>query len=380
MLLGALLLLGFGGHHPALVPARAEGRRPARLAHRPAEPPQPDERPRACACAKPRPSGRCCWRSSTSTASRRTTTRSAIPPATRCSRASARNSGGHGQRRRHGVPHGRRRVLRARRRSAAGRGPTCSRRRPRALSRERRGLHRSRASYGVGAAADRDARRLGGAAPGRPADVCAQGRRAAPRPAGRAPTCCCSVLAERDPTSAPPERGHRALRQQSADRLGAAGGGVDALCCRPRPCTTSARSAIPDAILDKPGPLTRRRVDVHPPPHDHRRADPRRGAALCRARRSSCAGATSASTARATPTASRGDDIPLGARIIGVCDAYDAMISDRALPRGHDAPTTRSPSFGAAPARSSTRWSWKRSARRWPSRQPAPELVGALPV
>jgi HD-GYP domain-containing protein (c-di-GMP phosphodiesterase class II) len=29
------------------------------------------------------------------------------------------------------------------------------------------------------------------------------------------------------------------------------------------------------------------------------------------------------------PDGLRGEDIPLGARIVGVCDAYDAMTSDR---------------------------------------------------
>ena len=54
-------------------------------------------------------------------------------------------------------------------------------------------------------------------------------------------------------------------------------------------------------------------------------------------RRGSCARATSAGTAAATPTGSRGDEIPLGARIVAVCDAYDAMTADRAY-RAPDAP------------------------------------------
>ena len=48
-----------------------------------------------------------------------------------------------------------------------------------------------------------------------------------------------------------------------------------------------------------------------------------------RASRSWSAGATSAWTAGATPTGLAGDEIPLGARIIAVCDAFDAMTSDR---------------------------------------------------
>ncbi len=48
------------------------------------------------------------------------------------------------------------------------------------------------------------------------------------------------------------------------------------------------------------------------------------------------------------------DEIPLGARIIAVCDAFDAMISARPYSRRRP-PPTRWPSSAAAPARSSTR-------------------------
>ena len=47
------------------------------------------------------------------------------------------------------------------------------------------------------------------------------------------------------------------------------------------------------------------------------------------ASRRSSARATSGSTARGYPDGLAGDAIPLGARIVAVCDAYDAMISDR---------------------------------------------------
>ena len=42
-----------------------------------------------------------------------------------------------------------------------------------------------------------------------------------------------------------------------------------------------------------------------------------------------CGPATSAGTAAATRTSSRGDAIPIGSRIIAVCDAFDAMLSER---------------------------------------------------
>ena len=62
------------------------------------------------------------------------------------------------------------------------------------------------------------------------------------------------------------------------------------------------KMAIPDAILDKPAAARRRRVGVHPPPHDHRRAHRRRCARRCARSPRSCARATSAGTAAATPT------------------------------------------------------------------------------
>ena len=86
---------------------------------------------------------------------------------------------------------------------------------------------------------------------------------------------------------------------------------------------------IPDAILSKPGPLDaeewafmRRHTIIG------ERIVVRR--ARARARRAAwCARATSAGTARATRTSSQGEAIPIGSRIIAVCDAFDAMRSDR---------------------------------------------------
>ena len=43
---------------------------------------------------------------------------------------------------------------------------------------------------------------------------------------------------------------------------------------------------------------------------------------------------TSGGTARGYPNRLAGDQIPLGARIIFVADAYDAMTSDRVVPAG----------------------------------------------
>ena len=94
--------------------------------------------------------------------------------------------------------------------------------------------------------------------------------------------------------------------------------------------------AIPDAILNKPGPLDAERVGVHAPPHADRRAHPRRraGAAGRRQdrprepralRRHGYPDGLAARRSRSARGSSR------------VCDAYDAMTTDRpyrrAMPR-----------------------------------------------
>ena len=77
-------------------------------------------------------------------------------------------------------------------------------------------------------------------------------------------------------------------------------------------------------------------MGVHAPPHDHRRADPRRGARAARV-----AALVRSSHERydggGYPDGLAGEEIPLGARIVAVCDAYDAMITDRAYRAAHDA-------------------------------------------
>ena len=115
---------------------------------------------------------------------------------------------------------------------------------------------------------------------------------------------------------------------------------------RARPSTTSrvaaelhdvGKVAIPDAILNKPGPLD---DDEWAFMRRHTLIGERIVAAapaLRPGRASWCAPATSAGTATATPTASAGEDIPLGARIVAVCDAYDAIVADRPYRRGRSA-------------------------------------------
>ena len=59
-----------------------------------------------------------------------------------------------------------------------------------------------------------------------------------------------------------------------------------------------------------------------------------------------------------------GEDIPLGARIVAVCDAFDAMITDRPYRPRDRREARRARSCAAARARSSTRAWWTRSAVR----------------
>ena len=85
---------------------------------------------------------------------------------------------------------------------------------------------------------------------------------------------------------------------------------------------------IPDAILDKARSTRCRRVELHPPAHVARRAHPQRRPAL-----RPVATIVRASHERwdggGYPDGLHGNEIPLAARIIAVCDAYDAIVTDR---------------------------------------------------
>ena len=86
--------------------------------------------------------------------------------------------------------------------------------------------------------------------------------------------------------------------------------------------------AIPDEIITKPGQLTAGGIRLHPPPHTHRRADPLR---CTRASRGRAARQIlhEAWDGTGYPDALANVEIPLGSRIIALCDSFDAMISDR---------------------------------------------------
>ena len=91
---------------------------------------------------------------------------------------------------------------------------------------------------------------------------------------------------------------------------------------------------------------------------------PRRGASR------SCATTTSAGTARATRRGSRGEDIPVAARVFAVADTLDALTTDRPVPRGVPFAEARASSANSR-ARSSTRRSSRPTRPSPTTRSPA---------
>ena len=299
-----------------------------------------------------------CWRSSTSTASSTTTTPSATPPATRCCSGSAASSPTTSRARGTAYRMGGDEfcVLLDAGAARAEQVAACAARAHRA----RRRLHHHAARYGAICCPREARRRRRGAAHRRPAHVRAQAqrpqlgtqpepRRAAAR-AGRA----------RPRAGRAHQRRGRAGRGRRARAWSSTSEQIDHVR-HAAELHDVGKIAIPDAILHKPGAARRRRVGLHPPPHAHRRAHRRRRAGAARRSPRSCARATSAGTAAATPTRSAGEEIPLGARIVAVCDAFDAMIADRPYRAGMDAERRARRAASAARARSSTPRSWRPS-------------------
>ena len=138
----------------------------------------------------------------------------------------------------------------------------------------------------------------------------------------------------------------------------------------PASCTTPARSRSPTAILSKPGPLTEDEwafVRRHPLIGERIvRSAPSlsRVAELVRSTHERFDGA-------GYPDRLQADAIPLGSRIVAVCDAFDAMTSERPYAAAAHRRRRRSTSCAAAPARSSTRRSSRRSAPWSPSARSA---------
>ena len=86
---------------------------------------------------------------------------------------------------------------------------------------------------------------------------------------------------------------------------------------------------VPDRVLRKPGRLDRGRVGADARASRDRRAHPAPAARLRLRRHRRAPRARDAGTAAAIPTASRARTIPLASRIVLVCDAWHALVSDR---------------------------------------------------
>jgi diguanylate cyclase (GGDEF)-like protein len=151
------------------------------------------------------------------------------------------------------------------------------------------------------------------------------GRRASA--GGQSTAVLLKVIAERNPDLGEHVGGVAALAEQTAAALGMS----DEQRTAVRQAATLhdvGKAAVPDAILDKPGPLD-----------EHEWAFMRRhtiiGERIMQAAPALSAAAPLVRSSHENfdgtgyPDRLAGDDIPLGARIIGVCDAYDAMVSDR---------------------------------------------------
>jgi two-component system cell cycle response regulator len=143
------------------------------------------------------------------------------------------------------------------------------------------------------------------------------------------------VLAEREPELPEHLREVAAMAQSVGRRMGMQGEDLEVMV-RAAELHDVGKVAVPDAILNKPAPLDRiERAIIERHSEVGERilaAAPAMGpvARLVRASHERYDG-------RGYPDRRPGQKVPLGARIIAVCDAYHAMISDRAYGRGVDA-------------------------------------------
>ena len=209
------------------------------------------------------------WCCSTSTASSATTTPSATPPATRCWRASATSCSAVV------AAHGRPTAWAATSSAccSAARPPTSSAlvQAPSPPSRARPGLRDRRRARRVIIPGERRDRRPRCCSS--PTSACtSQGPVARGHAGSSCATCCCRPSGARPRPAGAPARVGALVLQARAARAG-----------RRRARRARARAAelhdvgkiaIPDAILNKPGPLDERGVAVHARAHDDRRAHP----------------------------------------------------------------------------------------------------------
>jgi two-component system cell cycle response regulator len=156
---------------------------------------------------------------------------------------------------------------------------------------------------------------------------CLPGRRRR-EPAERplSPDGVCRALAQRAPRMADH---HRAVAQMSATVARAIGLRDEALhaVIRAAELHDVGKIAVPDAILNKPGPLTESELEVmrrHAVAGEHILAgfEPATVGSLVRSSHERWDGS-------GYPDGLRGEEIPLGARIITICDSYDAMTHAR---------------------------------------------------
>ena len=135
-------------------------------------------------------------------------------------------------------------------------------------------------------------------------------------------------LSERQPDLHVHLRGTADLALAVGRELGMAGEELDDMA-QAAELHDVGKIAIPDAILAKSGPLDetewgfmRRHTIIGERILLAAPVAAQRGARWC-------ARATSAGTAAATRMGWRGEEIPLGARVVAVCDAFDAMTTNR---------------------------------------------------
>ena len=120
-------------------------------------------------------------------------------------------------------------------------------------------------------------------------------------------------------------------------------------------CTTSARSRCPDAILFKTSSLTEEEYALIAPPPGDRLGDPARRRLPRRGQARRAPPPRALGRHAATRTASRGEEIPLAARVFAVADALDALTTDRPYRPASRVRGARARRSARRRARSSTR-------------------------
>ena len=136
-------------------------------------------------------------------------------------------------------------------------------------------------------------------------------------------------MEERDPYTAGHSRRVRATRSAWPAPSASTRGSASLLSLAAK-LHDIGKVGVPDAILNKPGALTAdEECASSASTPSSASASSRRSSATAPCWPASAA-TTSASTAAATPTALRGDQIPLLARLIAIPDCFDALTTSRA--------------------------------------------------